>query len=167
MWLCESNVREVDLGFAVLVLALEETTGVTLDPEVGSEAVVEVLGGGWAREIGRDLAFALGLDGGVGSSTAMLLSCPPLLRRYRLSLSAWLSRRDLLNSPHQPRSPNQTLPLMICVDASAQNEMLKQKPVIGLGKDWICAPRTIRRCGMAKHENRDVEVGRVSHDNSI
>jgi len=77
MWLCESNVREVDLGFAVLVLALEETTGVTLDPEVGSEAVVEVLGGGWAREIGRDLAFALGLDGGVGSSTAMLLSSSP------------------------------------------------------------------------------------------
>jgi hypothetical protein len=77
MWLCESNVREVDLGFAVVVLALEETTGVILDPEVGSEAVVEVLGGGWAREIGRDLAFALGLDGGVGSSTAMLLSSSP------------------------------------------------------------------------------------------
>ena len=68
-------MREVDLGFAVVVFALEETTGATLDPE--SEAVVDVLGGGWAREIGRDFAFALGLDGGLGSSTAMLLSSFP------------------------------------------------------------------------------------------
>jgi len=70
-------VREVDLGFAVVVLALEETTGVILDPEVGIEADVEVLGGGWAREMGRDFAFTLGLDGGFGSSTAMLLSSSP------------------------------------------------------------------------------------------
>lgn len=70
-------MRVDDLGFTVVVFALEETTGVTLVPEVGCETVVEVLGGGWAREMGRDFVFVLGLDGGFGSSTAMLVSLPP------------------------------------------------------------------------------------------
>lgn len=58
---------EVVLGF-IVVLVLEGTLG----PVGGSEAVVEVLRGGRAREMGRDLALVLGLDGGSGSSTAML-----------------------------------------------------------------------------------------------
>jgi hypothetical protein len=88
----------------------------TLDPEVGSEAlaVMEVLGGGRAREIGRDFAFSLGLDEGFGSSTAMRLSSfpsPAPLLTFSLCL---VSRRDILNPLHRPRSRHRTLPLMIC-----------------------------------------------------
>ena len=82
-------MREVDLGFAVVVLTLEETA---LVPEAESEATVEVLAGARAREIGLDFAFSLGLDGGFGSSTAMLVSsslppAPPLTFSFSLFLA--------------------------------------------------------------------------------
>ena len=96
MWLCENNAREIGLDLVVVVLALEETTGVTLDSEVGTEAVVEVLGGGWARVMGRDLAFALDLDGGFDSSTAMLLSSPSPTSLPTFSFSLVFAARPAL-----------------------------------------------------------------------
>lgn len=71
-------MREVDLGFPGVVFALV-TAGVTLDREAGSEAVVELLGGGRTREIGRGFAFAFDFGGRLDSSTAMLVSSSPFL----------------------------------------------------------------------------------------
>jgi len=100
-------VREVDLGFAIVVLDGEEATGVTLEPAVGSNAVVELLGGTRARDMGRDFVFSLGLDRGFDSLTTILVSsfafpalpqafslCLAFVRPTKLSASASFSEPD-------------------------------------------------------------------------